>query len=185
MKRTLITLIAAGTLAVPAGLALAQDDSPEPTEPTPTCEEHEHSRDRINQQDPAAEHGQHRAENRYQVGEAPCDGDCPGPMAQERNQVRVEDGNGDQVRNQVRVEDGTGEQERNQFGLDDEAGYRVRNQVRVDDEAGDGICDGDCTGEQELNRNEVRLTDETGDRVQLRTPTRIADAGNGRSPGNG
>ena len=186
MKRTLITFIAAGTLAVPAGLALAQDDTPEPTEPTPTCEEHEHARDRVNQQDPTAQHGQHRAENRHQVGEAPCDGDCPGPMAQQRNQIRIEDGKGEQERNQIRVENGTGEQERNQFGLEDEAGYQVRNQVRVDSEAGDGTCDGDCTGEQELNRSEAEFDDKPGDEVQLRTPTRIADdAGNGRSPGNG
>ena len=178
MKRTLITLIAAGTLAVPAGLALAQDDTPQPTEPTPTCEEHEHSRDRVNQHDPAAEHGQHRAENRYQVEGAPCDGDCPGPMAHERNQVRVEDGTGEQVRNQVRLEDGTCD------GDCADEQVQNRHQVQLEDNAGDGTCDGDCTGDRV--RDQVRLEDETGDQVQLRTPTRIADqTNNGRRLGNG
>ena len=131
MKRMLITFIAAGTLAVPAGIALAQDDTPEPTEPVPTCEQHERARARVNQQMPAADHGQHRAENQRQLGDAPCAGDCDGTEAQNRNQIRVEDGAGDGICDG----DCTGDQVRNrtQVEPDDQSGVQrqSRNPVRA------------------------------------------------------
>ncbi len=95
-----------------------------------------------------------------------------GPQAQNRNQVRVEDGAGDQVRNEVRV--------------DDEPGVQLQNQVRVDEpaNAGDGICDGDCTGDQVQNRTQVESDDQPGVQLQNRNPVRLQD-GSDSGPGRG
>ena len=114
MNKTLITLLAAGTLAVPAGLALAQGDTVEPTAPATTYEQHERARDRVSRLDPAAEHGRHRAEYQFGFGEG------TGAQVRTRDQIRDRDGTGtcvddctgdqtrDQTRDQIRDRDGTG-----------------------------------------------------------------------------
>ncbi len=134
MRKALVTLFAAGTLAVPAGMALAQADTVEPTAPTPTCERHERARDRVNQQDPAAEHGQHRAENRYGLGDGSCTGD------QTRTQTQHRDGTGTQVqtRTQTRNQDGTCD--------GDCTGDQTRTQTRNQNNTGQNNTDQNNTG---------------------------------------
>ena len=47
MRKMMLTLITVGLLAVPAGMALAQSDTPEPAAPVPTCVDPEQDRDRV------------------------------------------------------------------------------------------------------------------------------------------
>ncbi len=103
MKKLLLTLTAAGMLAVPAGIALAQDDDPVPTGPVATCEDHVRTqdRDRSNGQDPAAAHGQERTQRQLQLHEGDCTGDCTGPQARETDQVRTHDETGGQAQNRL------------------------------------------------------------------------------------
>ena len=98
MKKMLLTLTAAGMLAVPAGVALAQDDTSEPTAPVATCQDHERSQEhnRLNERDPMAVQGQERAQHQFRTNDGDC-GECTGPEAREANQARVEDGTGSQV----------------------------------------------------------------------------------------
>jgi hypothetical protein len=108
MKKMLITLTTVGVLAVPAGLALAQSDTPEPAGPVPTCVDPVRDRDR----DRSASH-----ESQDQV------------RTQLQTQLRLEDGTcdhdgtGDQVRSQTRVHQQSQLQDRTQ--LTDGAGDRA------------------------------------------------------------
>ena len=99
MKKMLLTLTAAGMLAVPAGVALAQDDGAEPNEPVATCEEQvrRQDRNRVNEGDSMADHGQDRARNQVRIQDG--DGDCDGTGSQgpANSQNRVADGSGDQA----------------------------------------------------------------------------------------
>ena len=107
MKKMLMTVIAAGALAVPVGVTFAQSDTPDATEPAPTCEDRDRARDRdrVNEQDPAAVKGQERAQHRFQLhlgdGTGDCTpefgGECTGDHARDRDRVRLDDGTGDQV----------------------------------------------------------------------------------------
>ena len=99
MKKMLLTLTAAGMLAVPAGVALAQDDDAEPTEPVATCEDpvRRQDRDRVNEQDPIAEHGQDRAQHQFRLHDG--DGDGTGSQGRGNAQNRVADGSGGQAQN--------------------------------------------------------------------------------------
>lgn len=101
MKKMLLTLTAAGMLAVPAGVALAQDDGAEPTAPVATCEDQvrRQDRDRVNEQDPVAEQGQDRAQHQFRIRDGEGDCDATGGQDHERTRTRVEDGTGDQARN--------------------------------------------------------------------------------------
>ena len=87
MKKTLLTLIVAGVLAVPVGAAFAEDGTPEPTAPVPTMVQ------------PARDRDCDRTTNQ----------DSPVIQAQERAQLRLHDGTGDQARSrdQIQLEDGT------------------------------------------------------------------------------
>ena len=119
MKKMLMTVVAAGSLAVPVGVTFAQSDTPDPTEPVPTCEDQDRARDRdrVSEQDSAAARSQERAQHQFQLhrGEGNGDGtpefsgECTGDHAQNRDRVRLDDGTGDQV--QAR------ESEMNQGGL--------------------------------------------------------------------
>jgi len=97
MKKMLLTLTAAGMLAVPAGVALAHDDGAEPTGPVATCEDQvrRQDRDRVNEQDPMAGQGQDRAQHQFRTQDGDCTGD--GSPAREEKQVRSADGTGSQA----------------------------------------------------------------------------------------
>jgi len=101
MKKILLTLTAAGVLAVPMGVVLAQEDIDEPVEPVPTCEEHERNqdRDRLNEKGANAGNGRVRAEHQFRHGDGTDDGDCTGDQAQNRERVHTADGTGDQAKN--------------------------------------------------------------------------------------
>ncbi|MGD9704999.1 MAG: hypothetical protein AB7Q42_17465 [Acidimicrobiia bacterium] len=89
----LVTLTAAGVLAVPAGTALAQDETPEPAVPVTTCQpERDRDRDRVNDQDQVVVQTQERAQIRLRDGT--CDGDCTGDEVRDRDRVHLEDGTG-------------------------------------------------------------------------------------------
>ena len=95
MKKMLFTLAAVGTLAVPGGMAIAQDDTPTPTDPVTTCEperDRDRDRDRIHVEDEATVH--ERAQLRLRLQDGTCDGECTGDQIQARDQVRLEDGTG-------------------------------------------------------------------------------------------
>ena len=91
---------------MPAGLALAQGDTVEPTAPATTYEQHERARDRVSRLDPAAEHGRHRAE--YQFGFGEETGAQVRTRDRTRDQIRDRDGTGtcDQIRDQDRTGQG-------------------------------------------------------------------------------
>jgi hypothetical protein len=101
MKKMLLTLTAAGMLAVPAGVALAQDDGAEPTAPVATCEDQvrRQDRDRVNEQDPVAEQSQDRAQHQFRIRDGDRDCDATGGQDHERTRTRVEDGTGGQAQN--------------------------------------------------------------------------------------
>lgn len=124
MKRALITLIAAGGLAIPTGLAMAQDDTVEPAEPTPTCQEHQRAGEQFQ------DHG------RARFGDGTCDGECDGDHAHHREQARLADdtGAGDQLRNrdQTRLQDDTCD------GDCDNDQLRNRDQTTNEDAPGPG-----------------------------------------------
>lgn len=73
MRKTLLTLTTVGLLAVPAGMALAQSDTSEPTGPVPTCVDQEQDRDR----------------------ECTVDQTCSGTQDQERTRTRLHEEAGD------------------------------------------------------------------------------------------
>ncbi len=105
MKKTLLTLAAIGAFAVPFGVAVAQDDSGQPTEPVPTTNEPDQVRDRAQRQaDDATPAGQEAEERECQ-----CDG--TGPQAQQRRQLHQEgcEGPMNRAREQNRLEEGTGD----------------------------------------------------------------------------
>ena len=107
VKKMLMIVIAAGALAIPVGATFAQNDTPDPTAPVPTCEDQDRirDRDRVNEQDPAAVQGQERAQRQFQLHLGDGTGDCTleftgesiGDRAQDRDQVRLDDATGDQV----------------------------------------------------------------------------------------
>jgi hypothetical protein len=134
MKKMLLTLTAAGVLAVPAGVALAQDDGTVPTGSVATCQDHDRSqdRDRSHQQYPIGVQAQERAQHQYRINDGDCTGDCTGTQAGEGAQVRSADGTGLEAREakQVRSADGTGleareaSQVRSADGTGSQAQYR-------------------------------------------------------------
>lgn len=93
MKKVLVAVAAVGALAVPGGMALAQDDTPAPAEPATTCEpERDRDRDRVNDRDQLVVQAQDRVQLRLHDGT--CDGDCTGDQVRDRDQVHLEDGTG-------------------------------------------------------------------------------------------
>lgn len=104
MKKTLMTVITVGALAVPVGVLVAESDPIEPTdEPVPTTVEPDRTRDRERRhvEDPAVRNERHQDRA----------GDCPvvSTPLREREQIRVAEGTGNgrqaHERDQVRVED--------------------------------------------------------------------------------
>ena len=147
MKRILMTITAVGTLAVPAGLALAQIDDTTVDTGASTTVVYEQDQLRLRDQDQLRLH----------------DGDCElcdGVHARIREQVRSTEATGEMVRRQLRVEgdeNDTGEQVRLQLEAHEGAGEQVRNQLRVED------CD-DCTGEQV--RSQLEAHEGAGEQVR-------------------
>lgn len=92
VKKMLLTLTAAGMLAVPAGMALAQDDGAVPTAPVTTCQDQDRSRDqlRLHQSDPVTTQDQvrtqdqERAQHQYRIDDGDCTADCTGSQTQSR-----------------------------------------------------------------------------------------------------
>lgn len=93
MKKLLMPLMAAGVLAVPVGVTMAQEDTTDPMEPVPTCEDREQvrDRDRVNEQTPVGEQGQKRAQHQFQVQDGNCDMGCTGDQARDRLEDRTAD----------------------------------------------------------------------------------------------
>ena len=95
MEKMLLTLTTVGVLAVPAGIALAQSGTPEPTEPVPTCVDpvHDRDRDRITDQDRLGAQDQLRTQLRTQLHleDGTCDGDCTGDQVRMQDQTRLQD----------------------------------------------------------------------------------------------
>ena len=120
MKKMLLTLTTVGVLAVPAGMALAQSGTPEPTEPVPTCVDpvRDRDRDRIADQDQlGTQDSQLRTQLHLEDGT--CDGDCTGDQVRMQDQIRTQD----QVRtqDQTHLADGTGTGAMHRMGMDDAA----------------------------------------------------------------
>ena len=108
MRKMMLTLTTVGLLAVPAGMALAQSDTPEPAGPVPTCVDHEQDRDRdrdrtADQAMPGTQ-DQLRTQQRTQdqLHDGTCDGDCTGDQAQQQHQYQFEY----QMQDQAEVTDG-------------------------------------------------------------------------------
>jgi hypothetical protein len=121
MKKMLLTLTTVGMLAVPAGMALAQSDTPEPAEPVPTCVDpvRDHDRDRIADQDQAGSQDQLRTQLRTQLHleDGTCDGDCTGDHARSQEQARLQN----QVRTQDQTELAEGAGAMHRMGMDNAA----------------------------------------------------------------
>ena len=103
MKKILMTLAAAGVLAVPVGVIIAETG---PTEPTPTTVEPDRVRDQQRLAEDPSSAGDHTTEP---VGNPDCD--CDGAQVRQRYQYRSEEGTGEgpmiRERAQNRFEDGT------------------------------------------------------------------------------
>lgn len=104
MKKTLMTVITVGALAIPVGVLVAEADPIEPADdsvPTTVQPERERDRERRHVENPAA-----LDEQRPEPA-----GDCPvdATPARQREQIRVAEGTGEghqaHVRDQVRVEE--------------------------------------------------------------------------------
>ena len=112
MKKMLLTLTAAAVLAVPAGVALAQDDGAVPAGSVAACQDHDRGqdRDRLSQPDPTGVQGHERAQHQYRINDGDCTGDCADSQAREGAQVRVADGTGPEAGDarQARSADGNG-----------------------------------------------------------------------------
>jgi len=91
MKKILLTLTAAGVLAVPAGAAFAEDDTTVPSTTVPTCvPQRDRDRDRVYDQDGSML--QERARQQLRLHDGTCDSDCTGDQV--RQQLRLHDGSG-------------------------------------------------------------------------------------------
>lgn len=101
MKKILLTLTTVGLLGVPAGMAVAQDETPDPTPPVTTCDQdRDRVRDRVQDQEQVVVQDQVRTQQR--LGDGTCDGDCPGTQVRERDQVE----SGDPVGSMTRTRQG-------------------------------------------------------------------------------
>ncbi len=98
MRKMMLTFATVGLLAVPAGVAFAQSDTPEPAGPVPTCVDHDHTRDRDRIADRAMPGAQDQVRTQDQLRDGTCDGDCTGDQVQ--NQYRY------QMQNQAQATDG-------------------------------------------------------------------------------
>ena len=97
MKRIVLTLTTVGLLAVPAGMALAQDDTPDPTPPVTTCEQdRDRVRDQVQDQEQSEVRDQVRTQLRLENGT--CDGECDGAQVRERTQAELGDPTGSMTR---------------------------------------------------------------------------------------
>ena len=161
MKKSLMTLAAAGVLAVPVGVIAAETDPTEPTEPTPTTVEPDRVQDRQRlAEDPSPADD----DITEPVGDPECD--CDGAQLRQREQNRSEEGTGEgpmiREREQNRFEEGTADgpmtrerqQNRLEDGTCDGSMIREREQNRLED----GTADGPMTREREQNQ----LEDGTG-----------------------
>jgi parvulin-like peptidyl-prolyl isomerase len=92
MKKMLFTLTAAGALAVPAGMALAQSDSARPAAPAVACVDQVRDRDRDRTADQTQETDQVRQQLELRLHDGTCDEDCTGDQVREREQAHVRDG---------------------------------------------------------------------------------------------
>lgn len=121
MKKLLLTLTAAGVLAVPVGMVAADDTDTESDEPVPTCEEHERemTRERAHQEEQVGTQGQERAQRQLRTHDGTDDDDAAMVRVRERVQAQVEDGSGDMTRQATR--------ERVQDRTDDADGAMVRD----------------------------------------------------------
>ena len=100
MKKMMLTLATVGVLAVPAGVAFAQTDTPEPATPVPTCSDPVQDRDR----DRSADNGalgeqvqlQQRTHQQEQAShkDGTCDADGKGDQARLHDQSPLADGTG-------------------------------------------------------------------------------------------
>jgi hypothetical protein len=104
MRKMLLTLTTVGVLAVPAGMALAQSDTPEPAGPVPTCVDpvRDRDRDRTADQEFLGGQDQLRTQLRTQLrlDDGTCVADCTGDQARVQEQNRLQD--------RTRVQDQTG-----------------------------------------------------------------------------
>ena len=149
MKRLVLTLATAGVLAVPLGVAFADEGTPVDDGTVPV--ECEQNRERQHQGE--AEHD--GLQFRYGPG-ADGDHEAFGPDARIRNEIRVEDGNDEapmiRDRDRVRIEESdkaVQQQDGAQIGLDDDV-------VIPGDGTGmttDGTCQGACAGDLDQVRN--------------------------------
>ena len=160
MKKILMTLAAAGVLAVPVGVIVAETEPTEPTEPTPTTVEPDRvqDRNRVAVESPAGD------ETPEPIGNVECD--CDGAQVRQREQSRSEEGTGDgpmiREREQNRLELGTAEgpmnrereQNRLELGTADGPMIRERQQNQLED----GPCDESMIRERQQNQ----LEDGTG-----------------------
>jgi hypothetical protein len=91
MRKMMLTLTTVGLLAIPAGMAIAQSDVPEPAGPVPTCVDSERARDRDHNADQATlgMQDQVRTQQRTQeqLHDADC-GDCSGDQAQQQHRLQ-------------------------------------------------------------------------------------------------
>lgn len=97
MKRTLLTLTTVGLLAMPAGIAVAENNTPDPTPPATSCDqERERARDRVQDQERLVVQDQERIQLRLEDGT--CDGDCVVAQVRERDQAQLGDSAGLMIR---------------------------------------------------------------------------------------
>lgn len=112
MKKMLITLTTVGVLAVPAGMALAQSDTPEPAGPVPTCVDpaRDRDRDRNTAQESQGVQDQVRTQQQTQLRsqDGTCDNDCTGDQVRLHEQTQLQD--------QTQLSDGTGDRAMNRKG---------------------------------------------------------------------
>lgn len=110
MRKMMLTLTTVGLLAVPAGVAMAQSDTPEPAGPVPTCVEHEHNRARDRSADQAMPGTQEQLRTQQraqdQLHDGTCDGDCTGDQAQHQYQYEYQYEHQTQDQAQAQATDG-------------------------------------------------------------------------------
>lgn len=156
MTKALVVTAAAGALAIPFGVILADDDPAEPTEPAPTSTvpEQVQDRDRRSEPDPTIveQPGEQRAED--------CECDGEGPKDCERAQNRCEEGNGPSPRSHHR--------EHNRYEAGDADGPQPHHRVRNRYDAGDG----DGPQPQNRERNQYEPDDADGPQPQNREQNR-------------
>ena len=94
MRKMLLTLTTVGVLAVPAGMAFAQTDPVEPTEPVPTCVDPVQNRDRDRASSGEQARRQLRTQQQLQLDDGTCDADCTGDQTRLRDRSSIADGSG-------------------------------------------------------------------------------------------